>query len=150
MTITKFEKNEETTTNSPKKLVPSPRKSLHIKRKKTTFNQKKTIYCFENFDDFCNFCTLIQKSSYKKEIAELSKKSILYEYNNSYYLIFTNIDLASNVIKFICPNITEFAHFVNNSELFERKIIEYGKPIIKTNAITTRYRIFCIKQTPNC
>ena len=106
---------------------PSTRKSLHIKRKKPTFNQKKTIYCFDNFDDFCNFCTFIQKSSYKKEIAELSKKSMLYEYNNSYYLIFTNIDLASNVIKFICPNITEFAHFVNNSELFERKIIEYRK-----------------------
>ncbi len=36
---------------------------------------------------------------------------------------------------FFCSAITEFAHFVDNSELFEKKITEYGKLIIKENAI---------------
>lgn len=61
----------------------------------------------------------------------------LYEYNDNYYLIFNNSNLDLELITFICPTITEFAHFVDNSVLFEKKITEYGKLIIKDNAIST-------------
>jgi len=40
-------------------------------------------------------------------------------------------------LNYICSSITEFAHFVNSSELFERKIKEYGRLVIKSSAILT-------------
>ncbi len=139
LTITKFEHNDDTpSTNLHDEIkAPQKKKSLHIKRKSPEFASSKTIYSFDSFDSFCDFCTFLQKSRFKNQLSTFAFASDLYEYNSNYYLIFTEIDLNSEVIKFICPTITEFAHFVDNSELFEKKITEYGKPIIKETALTT-------------
>lgn len=116
------------------------RKKLHIKRKNPAFEKTKTIYSFESFDTFCDFCTFLNKSAYRDRLPELAKESILYEYGSSFYLIFTDINLDAEIVNFVCPAITEFAHFVDNSELFEKKISEYGKMIIEKDALST-----CIK-----
>ena len=140
--ITKVaEKNNTDTTQK----APSKRKVLHIKRKTPTINTSKTIYRFDSFDSFCDFCTFLKRSSYSESIVELAKKTSLYEYNSSYYLILSNIHTQTDLIKFLSIAITEFAHFVNNPELFERKIIEYGKPIIATDAITITSKYFAKK-----
>lgn len=110
---------------------------LHIKRKSPDLNQEKTIYSFESFDTFCDFCTFINKSAFSQDISNFAKSSDLYEYNNCYYLIFTEVKLDSRMSAFICSTITEFAHYVEHSKLFERKITEYGKLVIKENAIKT-------------
>ncbi len=144
MTITKFEHIENNVSSYDNMHLKNPlksKKALHIKRKNPILSKTKTIYSFESFDAFCDFCTFLDRNPHREEIRNFAKSSDLYEYNSNYYLIFTDINLESNLIKFIVPSITEFAHVVDNSELFERKITEYGKLIIKGNAIskTTEY-----------
>ena len=125
--------------------MSSNKKTVHIKRKSPTLEPSKTIYSFESFDAFCDFCAFVETTPFKEEISNLANSSDLYEYNSNYYLILTNLNLQSEIVRFICPAITEFAHFVDNSELFEKKITEYGKSIIKENAIETCIRHFSLK-----
>lgn len=138
MTITKLEHNISEN-NSVKK------KNIHIKRKSPTVNFEKTIYSFESFDAFCDFCTFIGNTMEGKEIYHISKTSDLYEYNSNFYLILSNINVTSPYLKYFCSSITEFAHFVNSSELFERKIKEYGKCIIEESALNTCLKHFSKK-----
>ncbi len=142
LTITKVAQDENI--YAPPK-IPSRKKVLHIKRKIPTVNTNKTIYRFENFDTFCDFCTFLSKSTYKDSIIELAKDTSLYEYNSSCYLILSNIHSQIDLIKFLAISITEFAYFVENPEIFERKLTEYGKPIIKNNAIVITSKYFLKK-----
>ena len=125
LTITKFQHNDNDSTtddNTPLKASLKKKKALHIKRKNPILSKTKTIYSFESFDAFCDFCTFLDKSPHRDEISKFAKSSDLYEYNSNYYLIFTDIDLEANIVKFFCPSITEFAHLFGYSEIFERKI----------------------------
>ncbi len=131
LTVTRLTPPEKEKTSTYK------RKKVNIKRKSPNINKNKTIYCFKNFDNFCEFCTCLNNIGYKSGIAKTIK---LYEYNDAYYLVLTNIDSNSQFTKSFCSLITEFAQFVNNSSLFECKLIEYGKLIMKNNALKT-----CIK-----
>ncbi len=137
LTITKFEQYEDEKSPSTAK-----KRSLHIKRKSPTVNFDKTIYSFESFDAFCDFCTFLRGNIKDDELNRLAKSIDLYEYNSNFYLIFSDINVKSNYLKFICSSITEFAHFVNSSELFERKVKEYGKLVIKSNALMTCMEYF--------
>ncbi len=128
-TITKFDYMDEK--NSQKK------KTLHIRRKSPSVNLTKTIYSFESFDSFCDFCTFLKDTLNEENISNFAKSADLYEYNSNYYLIFSDININSINLDYICSSITEFAHFVNSSELFERKIKEYGKLIIADSALDT-------------
>lgn len=127
LTITKFAHTDEKTSFK--------RKNLHIKRKSPELNSSKTIYSFESFDAFCDFCTFLRDTLHEKQISEFARTSDLYEYNSNYYLILSDINVSSPNLKHICSSITEFAHFVNDSELFESKIKEYGRLVIAKNAI---------------
>lgn len=142
MTITKFEHDKEEKAHLEK---PAKKKSLHIKRKAPSLDSTKVIYSFESFDVFCDFCSFLQKSMFATGLHMFADDSVLYEYNSNCYLIFTNIHLDTELSRFVCNAITEFAHYVDNSELFERKITEYGKPIIKSGAIMTCIEHFCTK-----
>ena len=133
-TITKFDNTDEK--KSEKK------KTLHIKRKSSSVNFTKTIYSFESFDAFCDFCTFLRDTISEENLSNFAKSIELYEYNSNYYLIFSNINVNSINLDYICSSITEFAHFVNSSELFERKIKEYGKLIIADSAINTCMEYF--------
>lgn len=137
LTITKFEHSaeEKPTSNSKKK-------NLHIKRKSPTVNFEKTIYSFESFDAFCDFCTFLKDNLHESQISEFAKSSDLYEYNSNFYLILSDINVTSPNLKYICSSITEFAHFVNSSELFERKVKEYGRLIISSSALLTCMEYF--------
>lgn len=44
--------------------------------------------------------------------------------------------MNSSLLKSFASSITEFAHFVDDTDLFESKLMEYGKVILKNNAIT--------------
>lgn len=134
LTITKFEHESEKSTLK--------RKNLHIRRKSPSINIEKTIYSFESFDSFCEFCTFLRNTLEEKQILDFAKESSLYEYNSNYYLILSNINVNSKSLKYICSSITEFAHFVNSSELFESKIKEYGRLVIEKNAILTCMEYF--------
>jgi len=122
------------------------RRALHIKRKLQMPEASDAIYCFDSFETFCDFCKFLQSSVVKNEMGDIAKYSSLYEYNSNYYLIFSRIILEQAASKFICTTINEFAHFIENPELYERKITEYGKLIMKENAINTCIENFVLKK----
>lgn len=118
-TITKVEEN------SPK------RRTIRIKRKNTNTNYKKSIFMFESFDEFCTFCTYINKS----DLSGLAKNNSLYTFEDKYYLIISDINANFLNIKGFFATVSEFAKPINHAEDFESKLLEYGKPIMKRNAI---------------
>lgn len=119
------------------------KKKVNIKRHSSTIRSDKAIYCFDSFDDFCEFCAFLD-NSVLKFLNDFSTSVSLYAYNSKYYLVFSKINVNSNLLKMFCSSITEFAHFVDNSDLFEHKLCEYGNLLMQDNAIDT-----CLKHFVN-
>jgi len=115
------------------------KKKLKDKRKNICPEDSLSIYMFNTFDDYLEFCNYIQKYLNSNTYTQLEKTS-LYQYNSKYYLCITNINLDN--FKTIHCSIIEFATYITNSSLFERKLIEYGKVIFKTNAINECIKVF--------
>lgn len=132
-TITKVVPNCE-------KDVPKKR-SVKIKRRTSKIDFEKAIYQFDTFEEFCTFCSYI-KDSQLKNVNHLAKNFALYLYNNTYFLIITNINANYPNLKYFYVSISEFAKFINHSENCERKLLEYGKPIMKQNAINRCIKYF--------
>jgi len=114
-------------------------RNLQIKRKLVVPSKLLSMYAFNSFDDFCEFCTYLNNSPMNKFTKKL-KKSSLYLYNGKYYLLLNNITFSLKDFKAFHCSITEFATYVIDSDIFVSKLTEYGKIIIGTNAINT-----CIK-----
>lgn len=110
------------------------RRNIKIKRKTASTNYKKAIYKFESFDEFCGFCTYLRNSNLG-DLKDFAKNSSLYLYNNTYFLIISEINLNYLYLKKVYATLSEFAKLVNHSDNFESKLVEYGKPIMKRNAI---------------
>ena len=134
-TITKYSENDFTDVllNSPKK--------LKVKRKAVNINNTDAIYQFNGFEEFCNFCNCI-KSKNQFDITKLSKHISLYLYNNTYYLVLSNIKTDYKNIKIFYNTISEFGKFVSNSNTFKTKLLEHGTSIIKKNAISIGIKYF--------
>lgn len=115
------------------------KKKLKVKRKNICPEDSLSIYMFNTFDDYLEFCNYIQKYLNSNTYTQLEKTS-LYQYNSKYYLCITNINLDN--FKTIHCSIVEFATYITNSSLFERKLIEYGKVIFKTDAINECIKVF--------
>ena len=96
---------------------------------------------FNNFDDYLEFCNYLNNTLDNNTYIKL-KKSSLYQYNSKYYLCLNMTNKNSNLFKSVYYLITEFATYINNSELFERKLNEYGSVIFKTNAINNSIKHF--------
>ena len=133
LTITRFGKSIDSQTKSQKS------KNLKIKRKNLDINATQLIYKFDSFEDFCSFSTFISKLN---NIYSISKSIVLYLYKNSYYLYISNINTEHPNIKQLYTLITEFGTYVDNSEIFARKLTECGKIVIKNNAIKTCNKFF--------
>lgn len=134
LTVTRFEPEKSKGTYKKKK--------VNIKRKRSFVNTKKAIYCFESFDEFCSFCSFLNNNALRF-MNNFAESISLYEYNEKYYLVLTNILVNNNLLKTFCSSITEFAHFVDNANLFESKLLEYGKIVMKNNAIDVCIKHFC-------
>lgn len=117
-------------------------KKLKIKRKVNNLSSNVAIYAFSTFDDFCDFCLYINATTNFKPLIAKIKKVILYKYNSKYYLALNNFRASESILKSFCSSIVEFSSFVNNSDLFESKLVEYGEIIIKNNAISTCLKHF--------
>lgn len=120
------------------------KKRVHIKRKHSPIDLKKAMYCFSSFDEVCEFCSFINNSILKHLNAFVDSIS-LYSYHEKYYLVFTNMNLNTNLLNSFCSTIVEFAQFVNHSDLFESKLLEYGTLMMKDNAIDLCLKHFCSK-----
>lgn len=119
----------------------SKKKKLLAKRRAVKIDKKLAIYKFDSFEDFCDFANLLHSSNSNAIIKKI-KKDILYLYNNNYYLVLNNILADLSLIKSFCAVIAEFSSYVTNSDLFEKKLNEYGKVLIKNNAIETCCKYF--------
>lgn len=124
LTVTRLAPDEE----------QSKKINLKVKRKNTNIINRSAIYRFNSFDDFCSFCNFLDNSTLKR-IDKLSKNFSLYTYHDFYYLIIQNINLDFKHLKLFNSVISEFGKFVNNADLFESKLLEYGTLIVKDKAI---------------
>lgn len=134
LTVTRFEPEKPNTIYKKKK--------INIKRKVNEIDTKKAIYCFNTFDEYCNFCNFLS-NNILKYMNNFSDSMSLFEYNSKYYLVISNIHINTNLLRNFCSSITEFARFINNASLFETKLLEYGNLIMKDNAIDTCIKHFC-------
>jgi len=113
------------------------KKRICIKRKQNDVKLSDVIYCFNCFEDFCQFCEFLKNTNLvvNKKLGKLFKKVCLYTYNSKYFLVCNGAYSNTNIIKSFYSAISEFATCVNGSEMFERKLREYGKIVMKNNAI---------------
>lgn len=128
------------TRSLPEKIKNSVRKKVHIKRKNIKLNSSYFIYCFDTFDDYCSFIEFFNKSSFKA--TNLASSILLYEYKDAYYLSINDINFDYPNLKKLFSCITEFANFVNNSEVFASKLAESGNLVMRHNAIRTGIKHF--------
>ncbi len=105
-----------------------------IKRKSDNDTSGTSVYMFDSFDEFCSFCTYLNNSNLGN-LKKFAKTNSLYEYESKYFLTFSEIDKNFKDISLFYIAICEFAKLVSNSSCFFSKLIEYGKPIFKNNAI---------------
>lgn len=127
-----------------KSSINSSGKKLTVKRKNINFYKKQAIYKFKDFEEFCSFCQCIYNTK-NFDINKFSKNISLYLYNNTYYLIVKNINLSYTFSKLFYHIASEFSIPLSFSNSFENKLIEYGKPIIKRNAIIVGIKYFSSK-----
>lgn len=92
------------------------------------------IYCFNSFDDVISFSASASKNISKYKVF-FDKYTSLYEYHNNYYIVFKNVMASADNIKSFCSFASEFGTYIQNGDLFERKLIEYGNKLIDKNAI---------------
>ena len=121
------------------RFLPEKKDFKKLKRKNIKLKNSSYIYVFNTFDDYLEFCTYIEKQSTNNIFDKLTHSS-LYQYNSKYYLCITNTNL--DIFKQLHCSIIEFGTSIANSNLFERKLIEYGKAIFKTNAISECVKSF--------
>ena len=116
-----------------KREIKEPKIKLEAKRKSTKLDSELLIYMFKSFDDFCEFTNYL-KINFQNFLDKL-RKSKLFKYNSNYYFLFRNTNLNVSEIKQLHCILLEFSEFVHNSNLFERKLNEYGYLIASGNAI---------------
>ena len=132
LTVTRF---------SPEK---EQKKKVRARRRSIVSESKLSIYKFNNFEDYITFCDYARKRLNDSTYTKL-KKSTLYKYNSKYYLRIQINNLDLNTFKAIHCLIIEFAVLISNSDIFERKLIEYGNVIFKSNAILNCVKAFLIE-----
>ena len=136
-TITKYD-------NTSNKILNPNKVGLKVKRKSLNTKNKQALYKLKSFDEFCDFCECIN-NEYKFDIKKLSKNTYLYLYNNTYYLFMKNISINNIALNNFYSIASEFLLPVHYSNIFENKLLEYGKTVIKGNAILTGIKYFANK-----
>jgi adapter protein MecA 1/2 len=131
LTVTKVLEDSENAKTMHRKVL--------IKRKNVNPDKILSVYVFDTFDNFCEFSTYLNTSNLSS-ISKKLKNTKLYLYNSKYYLVLHNVSISIKNFKSFHCLITEFASYMQDSILFERKLLEYGKTIMPKNAINT-----CIK-----
>lgn len=128
-TITRFAPESDKTY-----LQNLPKKNLSVKRKSIKIENKNVIYSFNSFEDFCSFATYTAKTNLA-DLKNFSKDFSLYLYKDIYYLVISKINTNFKYLHEFYSSISEFGNLVTYSQIFEAKLFEYGKCIIKKNAI---------------
>lgn len=120
-------------------------KSLKVKRKINMVPKADfSAYRFDNFEEFCSFCGSL------KEHSNISTyrlaNSALYMYKDLYYLVLNNINLKNKSLLKFYSCLSEFGTFCTHDRRFEGRLKEYGKCVMKKNAIGLGVRFFAEKK----
>lgn len=107
------------------------KKNLVYRRKFPKTNKELSIYCFNSFDDYCNFCNFLST----KPSLYLGNSSLIL-YDSKYYLILNSIKMNLINSKHFFTYISEFANLCINSSLLVNIILEHGEKLITYNAIS--------------
>lgn len=119
------------------------RQKPQVKRKSFKINSSTLIYSFQDFDEFCEFCKALHIEFLSHENLKLiCKNTALYFYNDSYYLLISDINDNYEHLNVFFSVISEFTDRVDNYKNFDAKLIEHGKTIFKRNAISNTIDIF--------
>ena len=137
-TITKYLEKEITEKKNNKKI-------LSIRKRTQIFNASALFYKFCDFESFCEFCDFIH-NNHNINTQKLYKSSILYLYNNTYYLTIDGINLSNKSLLTFHSILLEFSSLTKYTKNFKFKLKEHGKIIIKNNAINTGIRYFAYKK----
>ena len=119
---------------------PKKKKNTYKLKKNKTKIISKPVYKFSSFEEFCNLCEFIQKLNIPT--IGIAKKISLFFYKNSYYLVLSDLNLSYMNFRKLFSILSEFSNIVKNSDDFVLKLFEYGKPIIKQNALKTGIKYF--------
>ena len=127
LTVTRSKESKE---KGVKKLKAKP-KLLSLKDPLPTL-----IYKFNNFDDFYDLCNFISEEHASK-LSKTFSKAILYNFNNDIYLLLKTSPKAEiKEVKYIISLVNEFSNnLVQTSEIFQNKLTEYGKVVVKNNCL---------------
>jgi len=104
---------------------------ITAKMRNNNFNDHTNIFVFNNFENFLNLCSFVSENDLKGIIEDVK----LYKFKEDYYLTFKIISNDLQKLKTLSLMFSEFGNYVRDSELFERKILEYGEIICEDNAI---------------
>ena len=129
-TITRY-KTEQTT-----------QKKRLIAKRKTFMQTSPCVICrFNNFETFGEFCSAI-KSLHNFEVSKLAKNIVLYEWKDAYYLVLRKTNCQYQKYSLFFSTLSEFGKLLSCSEHFEAKLVEYGKMVIKKNALDVGMKFF--------
>ena len=120
------------------------KKYLTVKRKSQNFNSSSLLYQFNEFEDFCDFCNFINKNN-NIILKGLFKTSLLYNYNNKYYLVIDGINPSHKSLQSFHSSLLEFSNSLKYNKNFKFKLKEHGKLYIKNDAIKTGIKYFSYK-----
>ena len=125
-----------TRTKEEKKRLPKKLKTATPKPKLLPLDKNipTLVYKFNSFDDFYDLCNFIIIQDLNK-VTKTFNKAILYSYNDNIYLLLkTNPKADIKDVKPIISLINEFSNgIIQSSELFQNKLTEYGKILLKNN-----------------
>lgn len=112
------------------------KKKFKVRRKSLEPKSEQAVYKFDSFDDYCYFVQYLSHNGLSK-IHTVAKEIVAYLYQNEYYLIFHNINPENKKLLKFYSSITEFATYINRSNLLIAKLEECGHIVIKNNALKT-------------
>lgn len=120
-------------------------RSLKVKRKINMVPKSDfSAYRFDDFEAFCSFCgSLIEHSNIS---TYRLASSALYVYKDAYFLVLSNINLQNRSLLKFYSCLSEFGTFCTHDRRFEGRLKEYGKCIMKKNAIGLGLKFFVDKR----
>lgn len=136
-TITKY---KDTSSDAPISTSQNKKKII-VKKKTVNPKSENSIFRFSDFEEFCRLCNYINNIN-NLNIKKLAKTISLYLYNDTYFLVVSNVNTEYEELNKFYSIISEFATLCSHSNIFESKLFEHGKVIFKKNAISLGIKYF--------
>ncbi|WP_082233969.1 genetic competence negative regulator [Halobacillus massiliensis] len=103
----------------------------YIEMKVTLDESKEMIFAFDDFED------IIQAGIHLSELGVI--KGDVYYYNDNYYMLLDDVDIFHLDIEQVIALLSEFS---SATAMTSHRLLEYGKPIMKGNAMETICKYF--------